>query len=111
LSNNEKPVISTREFFDRWNTFAGKKHLAVARRLTDKRKAKIKTRLHDDGWLEDFLEACERLPIAGDGWQPDLDWVIENDTNVSKILEGKYDWRAGGTAAPQNKMPDDYEGL
>jgi hypothetical protein len=34
-------------------------------------------------------------------WTADLDWIIANDTNAAKVLEGKYDKRAppqGGSA-------------
>lgn len=85
--------ITPREFFNRWNSFASRKSLASAQRLTDGRQAKIKSRINQDGWFEDFLAACDKLPIPGDGWQPDIDWMVANDSNVAKILEGKYDWR------------------
>lgn len=81
--------------------------LVVPRTLGRSRQIKIRIRLGERGWFEDFKIACEKLPLPGDGWQPDLDWMIANDSNVSKILEGKYDWRANGQHAtkPDPKPP------
>lgn len=68
-------------------------------KLTDKRKAKIKARLaeHD----VDTIELAFRKAEASDfmkgqndrGWKADLDWFMANDTNIVKVLEGKYDNR------------------
>lgn len=94
LSTGTNGKMSPVEFFDRWNRWAAKHGFPTARKLTDDRRIKIGHRLSKDGWFEEFTQALEKLPIPGDGWQPDLDWLIHNSVNVNKILEGKYDWRA-----------------
>lgn len=89
---NGKPT--PQEFFDRWNVFAKAKGLTVARVMNDERRRKIKTRLGREGWWEAFTEAVGKLPVPNDEkfvWQPDLDWLIANDTNVAKLAEGRYD--------------------
>jgi hypothetical protein len=87
-------LITCQEFFDRWNRFvSGKPKLKPALKLTDKRRDKIKTRLSDPAWFNDFLEAVKLLPLGGDGWQPDLDWIVNSEHNIYRILEGAYDWR------------------
>ena len=90
---------SPQEFFDRWNTFAESRELvAVAEALTDERRKKIKTRLNSKVWYPLFRRALAKLPIPNDEkftWQPDFDWLIANDTNVAKVVEGRYDRRGG----------------
>lgn len=90
----KQPTISVDDFFARWNAFAERKGLSKVLVLNDDRKAKIRTRLKGGKWWNRFLAACEKLPLPGDGWQPDLDWIVENESNVERIIEGKYDWRA-----------------
>ena len=102
---NEKPElpISVTAFFKQWQQFAGTKFLPVPERLSKERKQKIATRLSTDGWYSEFLAACRKIPVPnreGFAWQPDIDWLIANDTNVSKVAEGKYDNKALNTKPP-----------
>jgi hypothetical protein len=40
------------------------------------------------------------LPLGGsDKWQPTLDWLVANETNIYRILEGAFDWRVGDDPA------------
>lgn len=76
-------------------------------KLTDKRKAKIRTRLKDAGYemLVKAIESVADMPFyRGDndrGWQADLDFIINSYEKVerlsqlseeSKITEGKAKW-------------------
>lgn len=76
-------------------------------KLTDKRKAKIRTRLKDAGYemLEKAIRSVADMPFyRGDndrGWQADLDFIINSYEKVerlsqlseeSKITEGKAKW-------------------
>ncbi len=99
-------------FFDRWNRFATAKGLRVAKVLSKERAVKIKQRLNTSGWFELFEEALTKLPVPNDErftWQPDLDWLIGNNTNAAMVAEGKYDNRGHGTAqrsgAPAPALP------
>lgn len=88
--------ISAERFFQQWQKFAASTGLAIPRTLSDGRKKKIATRLKAEGWYEVFLSACGKLPIPNDHnftWQPDIDWLIDNDTNAAKLAEGRYDKR------------------
>ena len=100
-----KPVsegVGIQDFFDRWNRFADKTpKLTGCRKLTDKRRAKIRSRLNDAGWFEDFKEAVCALPLGGDGWQPGLDWLIRNEHNIYLIMEGAFDFRNRDDPAAQ----------
>lgn len=99
--------LSCQEFFDRWNKWVkNKPTLATCRKLTDKRHKWICTRLKQEGWLDDFREAVKLLPLAGDGWQPGLDWLIRNEHNVYRLLEGEFDWRAKDDPALQKLEKD-----
>ena len=47
------------------------------------------------------------------GWQADFDWLIKNDNNMVKVLEGKYDNKNGGNSNGGNLKQDDdiYAGI
>ena len=67
-------------------------------KLTDKRKEKIKVRWNEhpdmDWWQELFtrINASEFLTGGGPrGWKADIDWIVNSETNMVGVLEGKYD--------------------
>ena len=64
--------------------------------LSQKRKEKIKLRTKEVG-LDNFLKSIDILNNSKfclgenkNSWKADLDWLISNDTNIVKVLEGKY---------------------
>jgi len=73
--------------------------------FTDERKRKCQSRINRaerDGRLEQFLpdfrEAVRKAQLTpflrgegSTGWKASFDWFIANDTNIYKVLEGKYD--------------------
>ena len=91
------------DIFDSENT-----KLPQVKARSKDRLAKCKTRINQavsDGCLEqyllDFREAVRKAQstpfLSGDnarGWRASLDWLIENHTNVYKVLEGRYDGNA-----------------
>ena len=88
-----------------WNELAQRcPALSKIELLTDKRKRKIKQRLSK---LKDFdlkfAEACQLIPdrpfLLGDskgGWVASFDWLVANDENVLKVLEGNYNKQTEG---------------
>lgn len=72
-------------------------------KLTDSRKAKIKARLAEHDVETLYLafrkaEASDFCKGVNDrGWTASLDWLLQNQTNIVKVLEGKYDNRNGST--------------
>lgn len=80
------------EVVEAWNATAG---IPSVRKLTKDRRAKLRTRLKDPEWP--WRECLAKLPLPGKPgqWQPNFDWFVENETNVHKVLDGKYDWRNG----------------
>lgn len=69
--------------------------------MTDRRKKKINTRLKDLGGNVDLLEDIFHRVEASDfltgriateeDWIASFDWIIKNQDNLSKIVEGNYD--------------------
>ena len=83
------------EFFNLYNSIA--KRLPKAQKLSDSRKAKIKARLKNadlETWKEVFTK-CEASDfccgVNNQNWTANIDWLISNDNNYVKVLEGKYD--------------------
>ena len=67
-------------------------------KFTDSRRDKCRTRLKDSSFKDTFIEAvakAQTIPaLCGEndrGWKASFDWLIDNDTNVVKVIEGKYD--------------------
>jgi len=69
--------------------------------LSNKRKEKIKLRIQEVE-EKNFLLAINKLNYSdfatgknNSSWKADIDWLITNDTNIVKVLEGKYDNKIG----------------
>jgi len=86
------------DFKNLWNEMATKNNLAKIRILTNKRKTQLNTRLEEsEDFKSLFVEALLNIPKAPfllgesqQGWRIDFDWLIQNDTNLLKVVEGKY---------------------
>jgi hypothetical protein len=94
-----------------WNEICSPKLSSVIK-LPPKRQAKIRSRCNDlpsiEKWEELFQLVAESDFLNGDndrGWQCSFDWLIENDTNFVKVLEGRYKNKTKskktGPAAPE----------
>ena len=92
--DDQEDSLKPDDFIQLWASTSRHHGIAAVRKWTPDRRAKLRTRLAQNGWWGAFQEAAKKLPLPGDGWQPDADWFLANDQNVYKILEGKYDWRA-----------------
>jgi hypothetical protein len=92
-----------------WNDLAGRHGLAVARKLTDARRTRIRRRLADCDGLAGWFAALERIAAspgllgANDrGWKADLDFVLQ-ESSFQKLIEGRYDdW--GAARQQENPM-------
>lgn len=76
--------------------YMSKKCFPKLNKLTDSRKKKLLKRLNEQG-EDNILKAIDIASnsnfLKGNnktGWKMDFDWLIANDTNIVKILEGKY---------------------
>lgn len=78
---------------DRIVTAWNKTGLAEVSRVTDKRRKQIAVRVKSFG-VDDVLEAIEKVGKSDfchqGGWCT-FDWLMKNDDNMAKALEGKYD--------------------
>jgi hypothetical protein len=74
-------------------------NLAQPRELNESRKDKLSKRLRehpDQAWWEAVFKKANEVSFTGkDGreWRPTFDWLIENDRNPVKVIEGNYDDR------------------
>ena len=87
--------ISFDDFFNLWNEFATKNNKAKLAKLSDSRKKKIALRLKEyKNLLEIFtyvLKKSENSQFLLNSNFYTFDWLFENDTNILKVYEGKYD--------------------
>lgn len=74
------------------------KSLPSVRKLSDRRKKHIKTRWNEEkniGTFKTVFEKAEQSSfMTGNNnrnWTADFDWIIKNNNNFNKVLEGKYD--------------------
>jgi len=65
--------------------------------MSKQRKVKLKTRWGEHpnlDWWQALFETVEQIPFCcGDndrGWKASFDWLVANDTNALKVMEGKY---------------------
>jgi molecular chaperone GrpE (heat shock protein) len=94
----EKEKICYESIKEYWNN---KNSLPAIRNISTKRKEKIKSRILENTTVE-FYKAIDKLASSdfatgktkdkeGKSWIVTIDWLIDNDTNIIKVLEGKYD--------------------
>lgn len=107
-----KPKIAKAEIdtaIEQWTVSASKRGWPVPRALTDQRRKKLAARLRAhglDGWRQVLTKAWQSPLLSADpppSWFS-LDWLIRNDENMLKVLEGNYDRTGngfgGGPVAP-----------
>lgn len=98
INTNDKPDINT----DNTGSFLSFyrqlcTNLPQVRELSLSRRNKIKARLKDapiETWREVFEKMNASKFCCGENdrkWTASFDWIIANDNNYVKVLEGKYD--------------------
>jgi len=80
-----------------WNSFDGLPKVMV---LSEARLRRLKVRLKEHPDLEFWKKVFEKIAttpfLLGDNsnqWRATFDWIIRNDTNALKVLEGAYEKR------------------
>lgn len=83
---------SIEPYVDFWNFFAVEKKLPQVSKINSNRRKKFAIRIKDPTF--NFIEIIRKAAISEfiltNNWFT-FDWIIENDTNFLKVLEGKYD--------------------
>lgn len=87
--------------------------LPKVNKLTESRKKKLSSRWKEMPDLQQWVslfKMVEKTPfLTGQnnrGWRASFDWLIENDTNIVKVLEGKYSGMLNETGNMQSKYRD-----
>jgi hypothetical protein len=99
--DKEEDKDKVKDIISCWNNLDFKTSTGEVRKLpqvlkaTDSRKNKIKTRLSEPQFkYQEIFKLCiENDFLNGKnnrGWKLDFDWIVENDTNYIKVLEGRY---------------------
>lgn len=90
---------------DFWNLFAEEKGLATVQKINNLRNRKFKIRLKEKGFnfCEILRKAAQSEFIMTGKWFG-FDWIIENDSNYLKVLEGNYD-KKKAVVEPVNNGP------
>jgi len=93
------------QFVDFWNS---KENLPKIKRFTPRRLIKLKARMKEEYFVDNWRMIIERISITpfltGDndrGWKADVTWILENSDNYTKVMEGKYDGRKNITNQKQ----------
>lgn len=96
-----------------WNATT-KPPIPRCREVTEDRRRKIRQRLARRPDLAEWRAIFERIQGSSfcrgdtgsrDGrtpWVADFDWIVRNDTNAAKVLEGKFDDRAAPMLGKQS---------
>lgn len=94
-NENRNENINYNRIVNNYNTIC--KSLSKIEKLSDTRKTKIKVRFNQVGGYEGFeklFNLVQSSPfLIGENknnWKASFDWLIENDTNYLKVIEGKY---------------------
>lgn len=91
----EEEKESVQAFADFWNALNF--DLAKVEKVTSGRKKKVLARLTEaplDDWKNAMLRIGQSQFLLGknnSGWKVDFDWLIANEENRLKVIEGKYD--------------------
>ena len=110
---NENDNIKYNIIVEKFNSIC--KSFPKVQKITNSRKNKIKIRFDDIGGykgFENLFNKIENTPfLKGDNksnWIANFDWLIENDKNYIKVLEGNYDkkeeWKSNETRSNYNKI-------
>ena len=116
LNKEDKRPASPQEIVELWNSICGLAGLPKVVRLTKQRSGNISRRIREYGsdpvsWEGLFRKIIQTPFLMGNndrGWRADIDFVFGNDTNISKILEGKYE---GGSQGKNTGLTGQIQGV
>ena len=96
IREEEKNTINYQQL---WNNFAKDNDLSAVAKMTSSRQKKLALRVAEIKEFDKlFLAVLEKISdsrfLLGQNdrnWKISFDWLIENDLNMIKVYEGKYD--------------------
>jgi len=96
---DKEPPVPYEEIKELYNSIC--KSLSKVRSVSSARKKHLKARWKQfDFNIDTFKEAFKKVEASDfcrgqnkRGWKADFDWLIKNDNNIVKVLEGAYDNR------------------
>jgi len=99
------PYSEVQEIFNRVCVSFGK-----VQKMSNSRKDKLRTRWAEIKTIESFENICTKMEssnfLKGDNkqkWKATFDWILENDNNWVKVIEGNYDNKLGGSNDGESK--------
>ena len=113
-TTKENTTESTHIFFmHEWNGFAFENDLNKISSLNESRKKSLTARLKNKEFTKLFEEALEQIKkskylLGSKGWKVSFDWLIKNDENILKVVEGNYRDKEQKSYAnsPLNNLPE-----
>lgn len=104
------------DFLSCWNLMANNCGISKIQSITKSRKAKLLARFKDVYLFDNtFQTACGLIAQSdfmqgknGNGWKVTFDWLISNDTNITKVLEGNYSNHKRPSSSPTTNYVDEY---
>ncbi len=111
----EVPAVPYEEIKNLYNSIC--KSLSQVRSLSSIRKKHIKARWEQfKGDINTFKNAFELIESSAfcrgsnnTNWKADLDWIICNDNNIIKVLEGKYEDKSQNSKGNSKGLWNGYE--
>ncbi|MDD2499586.1 MAG: hypothetical protein PHN92_02070 [Geobacter sp.] len=109
------PSSSSKALFDLWNTTVEGPPLSKVRELNSERQKKSAARLKERS-IEEWADIFRRLATISSGMQSDkgqwmnFDWIIKNNNNATKVLEGQYDWLSSTSRQSDNRYSEIFAG-
>jgi hypothetical protein len=78
-------------YMDLWNIYAAKRALPQVLTVNATRQRKIATRVQEKPFnFIRILEVMSKSTFLLEQWPASFDWLIDNDNNYVKVLEGNY---------------------
>lgn len=100
---SEKPKF-IEPYVDLWNLFAHEKGLPAVMKITAGRKRKFTVRINEPGFdFHAILKKANQSDFLLTGKWFAFDWILENNTNYMKVIEGNYDNKTASTFQPRQK--------
>ena len=93
--NKKEERILQEAFIDYWKS---KDSLPTIKSLSDERKAKLKKRISEPFFAKHWKEIIDKIIVSpflmgrnDKKWKASLEWILVNNNNYVKVMEGKYD--------------------